>query len=455
MITTHRQLAEGSPGNAHAHGIRRGACPTLFEPMQTGDGLLARLRPVAGTLSLRQFSLLAEAAERLGNGLLEITARGSLQVRGLRRETAARFANEVEAAGLLIPGGPAIELSPLHGLAPGEIGNPAPVETMLRARLSAQLASPLIAPKLSVLLDGGCCDGISPLFADIRIMAVSPDQWQLAIDGNGKTAIPLLTGDAEACVRAVGDLLDLLVSLGRHRRCRDIPLLTLQSMFPLMPTQDLVGRDRSDMSLTGCFPLADGSLAVGLRPRFGQIRAHQLLAFFSRAETIGAGEVRLAPGRVMLLAGLRADAALAIAGSAADHGLSADSHDPSSHIAVCAGAGACASGHYSTRTLAEAIVATSADLLDGSMVVHLSGCAKGCALRSRALTLVGSEDGYRLILDGTPLDAPDAQIAGGGAESAIENIARFIKNERRTGESARSCLSRAGKAAVSRALRQE
>ena len=31
--------------------MRSGACPTLAAPMQTGDGLLARLNPVAEGLS--------------------------------------------------------------------------------------------------------------------------------------------------------------------------------------------------------------------------------------------------------------------------------------------------------------------------------------------------------------------------------------------------------------------
>ncbi|EPE94989.1 precorrin-3B synthase [Rhizobium grahamii] len=454
-MMTHRQLAEEGHGTARPQGLRRGACPTLFEPMQTGDGLLARLRPPAGTLSLRQFSLLAAAAERLGNGLLEITARGSLQVRGLRQETASQFAHELEAAGFPIPAGPAIELSPLHGIAPGEIENPAQIEAMLRETFASQLTSPLLAPKLSILLDGGGRDGASSLFADIRIIAAAPARWQLAIDGNGKNAVPLLTGDADACVQALGDLLDLLISLGRHRRCRDIPRAELLSMFPLMPTQDLVDKDRADTSLIGYSPLADGSLALGLRPRFGQIRADQLLAFITRAEAMGAGQARLGPGRVMLLVGLSAQAASEIAAIAVDHGLSGDRDDPSAHIAACAGAGGCASGCYNTRKLAEALITSAPDLFDGSMVIHLSGCAKGCAWRSHALTLVGASDGSRLILDGSSLDAPDAQIAGGAAESAIESIARFIKNERRAGESARSCLSRVGKAAVIRALRQE
>ena len=66
-------------------GLRRGACPTLAAPMVTGDGLLVRLRPAGGALSLAQFKALAASAAANGNGVLEITARGNLQIRGLRR----------------------------------------------------------------------------------------------------------------------------------------------------------------------------------------------------------------------------------------------------------------------------------------------------------------------------------------------------------------------------------
>ena len=61
--------------------MRRGACPTLAEPMQTGDGWLARLS--VAELSAAQLTGLAMAAGRLGNGILEVTGRGSLQIRGL------------------------------------------------------------------------------------------------------------------------------------------------------------------------------------------------------------------------------------------------------------------------------------------------------------------------------------------------------------------------------------
>ncbi|HXV30232.1 MAG TPA: precorrin-3B synthase, partial [Sinorhizobium sp.] len=59
--------------------MRRGACPSLAKPMQTGDGLLARLRPAKGRMTPAELRTIATLAERFGNGILEVTARGNLQ----------------------------------------------------------------------------------------------------------------------------------------------------------------------------------------------------------------------------------------------------------------------------------------------------------------------------------------------------------------------------------------
>src|SRR5687768_14551772 len=78
---------------------RRGACPTLYEPMQTGDGLLARIRIKNGKMSPGQLAELARLAQTHGNGLVEVTARGNLQVRGLTEASNLPFAEAV--SGLL------------------------------------------------------------------------------------------------------------------------------------------------------------------------------------------------------------------------------------------------------------------------------------------------------------------------------------------------------------------
>ena len=56
-------------------GARRGACPSLDAPMQTGDGLLARLRIAGGRLTPAALGKLANIAGSFGNGAVELTAR--------------------------------------------------------------------------------------------------------------------------------------------------------------------------------------------------------------------------------------------------------------------------------------------------------------------------------------------------------------------------------------------
>ena len=68
--------------------MRRGACPGLSAPMATGDGLLARLTPSGSTIALDAFAGLCAAARTHGNGIIEITSRGSIQIRGLSAASA-------------------------------------------------------------------------------------------------------------------------------------------------------------------------------------------------------------------------------------------------------------------------------------------------------------------------------------------------------------------------------
>src|SRR5690349_3088820 len=100
--------------------IRRGACPRLTAPMATGDGLLARLVPSGQTIGLDAFAALCAAALRHGNGIIEVTSRGSIQVRGLSAASAPGFAADVLP--LDIDCGDAIPVltHPLSGLDPHE-----------------------------------------------------------------------------------------------------------------------------------------------------------------------------------------------------------------------------------------------------------------------------------------------------------------------------------------------
>jgi precorrin-3B synthase len=84
---------------ARADVQRRGACPGLSAPMATGDGLLVRFSPI-GTIPLDAFGAICDAAKRYGNGIIEITARGNIQVRGLSAASAPEFSDAMAELGI-------------------------------------------------------------------------------------------------------------------------------------------------------------------------------------------------------------------------------------------------------------------------------------------------------------------------------------------------------------------
>ncbi|RWX25933.1 precorrin-3B synthase [Rhizobium leguminosarum] len=453
--------ASDRTGEADLHGRpavtmrRRGACPALAAPMPTGDGLLVRLRPAGGALTLSQFAGLARSAADHGNGILEITARGNLQIRGLRTETVGQLAADIDAAGITVPDGPAIETSPLHGIDPEEICDPAAMEMALRSMLRDQLASPRLAPKLSLVVEGGGAFGLSALSADIRIVAQSPAEWLVAINGDGETAMPVAIGPAEAAISAVGEILSLLANLGQGSRTRDLDPALLRARFPAMDGIKFFPSGAAGIPLAGSHRLEDGKTILGVRPAFGQMRASDLIALLDLATDPGATAIRLAPGRGFFLIGLSADTVPAMQMAAAGLGFSTQPGDNTEHIAACAGAGACGSAFYETRTLARRLIGVAPALFDGSLTLHLSGCAKGCAHARPALTLTGSAEGYGLILNGLAADQPVERIAGGRIDFAIERLARSIEDNKDAGESTAACLTRLGATGVSKALRQE
>src|SRR5262249_54138474 len=133
---------------------RRGACPGLSAPMQTGDGLLARLRP-DGTVTLDQMAGLCAAARRHGNGVIEITSRGSIQVRGLSETSAPDFAEAVARLGIAAHDGVPVIADPLAGLDPDELID----ADALAAELRHQLVMRGLVPRIHALLSNEDVDG--------------------------------------------------------------------------------------------------------------------------------------------------------------------------------------------------------------------------------------------------------------------------------------------------------
>lgn len=374
--------------------MRRGACPSLPEPMQTGDGLLARLQPLA-PLNLDQLAGLARLAAERGNGIIEVTARGKLQLRGLTPATAPGLAEAVAALGIAVPQGFPVEVSALAGLDPSARFDPRPL-----ARAIGDGAAPLLphlAPKASVVVDGGGLFRLGGLKADIAVSA-GEGALSLALAG-----VPLGEVEAERAAAVVIALLQRLAARGMSARMAEVVaaegMEALRAEFGLAPPAS--ARD-AGVDPVGLHRLTDGRFALGLGLEFGQVRAEVLEQLAQAARRAGVRHVEPAAGRALLLVGLTPEAAAALREVAAGLGFLTDPNDPRRRVFACAGRPACASARLDTHALATTLV----PLLDGRDL-HISGCPKGCAHPAKAaLTIVGLDEGAGLVVEGTPRDVP-------------------------------------------------
>ncbi|CAN7495507.1 precorrin-3B synthase [Mesorhizobium sp. LjNodule214] len=448
---------------------RRGACPALSKPMQTGDGLLVRLNPVAGGLSPKSLIGLCESALHHGNGIMEVTARGSLQIRGLTAESARRLAGEVDALGIAVRTGVPVETGPLAGIDPQEVADPRSLAEHIRAALDEAGLAQRLGPKVSVVVDGGGQLDLDSVTADVRLAAMRTDaeiQWRVSVAGDAMGARLLGFVDQDAARDIAIACLRMVAERGREAHARDLSerqLVSLASWHSFAPPSVLPGGAKERFPLTpsarspiGIFDLAAASHSIGIGLPYGSMPAQKLIDLTQQALTLGATEIRLAPGRALLFLGLAPAACPPLQEAATTLSFVTTPADPRTRIAACPGTPACASGQIATRDIAETIAAENADILDASLTLHISGCAKGCAHPGKAaLTLVGGENGAGLVVDATAKALPAGYRPGYDAARGIGGVAAAIRKERLRGETAAACLARLGAAGIAEAYRQE
>lgn len=436
------------PGRVNAVA-RRGACPALSEPMSTGDGLLVRLNPVAAGLPPASLKALCRLAKLYGNGIVEVTARGSFQIRGLTPGSAAVLATDVDALGIAVRSGVPVETGRLAGIDPDEVADPRPLADHLRAAIASGGFQGRLGPKVSVVIDGGGNSSMDTVAADVRATAgrpqgTGPILWRLAMAGDAASATPVAMVSGADAAQAVVSMLLAIAERGPDARARD--LLQGDSQLPrfernMAGTPGGLGTGRRPSP--SILPLTDGRFALSIALPFGQADAGTVIALMRQADACGVSEIRLAPERTVLLLCATDGQAHALRAAASRLGFITGLSDPRRSISACPGAPACASGHIAARRIAEEAAPRLAALLDGSTSIHVSGCAKGCAHPSAAsLTVVGGENGAGLVVGGTARQKPSAYIGAGQVQAALARIATTVASERTAGETVSAGIAR-------------
>lgn len=362
----------------------KGWCPGALRPMQAGDGLLVRIRPPAGRLSAAQARGLAGVASRYGSGVIDISNRANLQVRGVRIESHDALLSVLSDLDLL-------DRDALTEARRNIIVTPFWREDdparLLGDDLAHALASshaPSLPEKVGFAVDTGRAPVLRSAPADIRLERIEDGSLICAAEG-AETGAPVTLDTA---IDVVLNLSRWFLETGGARDGRGRMAAHIASGVPLPAQFTAVARAARSEERARPGQVAQGYL-VGLP--FGQMPADTL------AELATYGALRLTPWRMVLIEGLRERPEIA-------H-LLLDPEDPLIRVVACTGAPGCPQAHEPTRSLARAL----APHVPAGSVLHVSGCAKGCAHPGIApRTLVAGPDGFSLILHGRAGDAPSA-----------------------------------------------
>ncbi len=343
--------------------------------MQAGDGLIVRVRPRLGRLDRAQVLGLCAAAGALGNGLIDLTSRANLQIRGVNEDAWPLLIERLLALDL-IDADPALEARRTILVAPDWHDGDDSVR--IAEALTARLADlPELPGKVGFAIDAGPAPILRACSADFRIERGESGGLVLRADGR-ESGLPVAVEDAADALIALAQwFADSGGGEARRMARHDLPLppalagteLPAPSRAAIAPGAHVLGR------------------ACGLP--FGQIAAAVLAAAMTDHALTA---IRLTPWRVLIAEGAPARAI---------PGFVDDAADPRMRVDACPGAPICPQASVETRALASRLV----PLIGGRL--HISGCAKGCARAAPAdVTLTGREGRFDLALAARAGDPP-------------------------------------------------
>ncbi|HSX72136.1 MAG TPA: precorrin-3B synthase [Pseudomonas sp.] len=378
------------PSTAAVHVPRPSACPGLWRVVPAKDGGICRVKLPGGLLTSNQARAVVAAARTHASGVLELTNRSNLQIRGVREACQGALVQRLLDAGL----GPRhadaddvrnVLISPAAGRDPAAHLDTRPLAERLLALLQDVPAFHDLSPKFAVQLDGGEALAMLDHPHDIWLSAL-PGGRQLAFGLAGCPRSDALgVVEVDQAVQLVETLLHLFLELaGEHSRMRQLLAeLPAQAFLARLPfafqraTPSFISPALDGAPLGMHAQAQPGRVMLLAGAPLGRLQAEQLQALADLADAEGSGELRLTPWQGVLLPDVSTDRQTSVVQAMSDIGLLLDARAPLARMLACSGTAGCAKAAADTKADALRL----ADQLGphGSAQVHLCGCSRSCA----------------------------------------------------------------------------
>jgi precorrin-3B synthase len=393
---------------------------------EAADGGLARVRLPGGVLSAEQLEVLAAASAELGDGSLELTSRGNIQIRALCPGAPQELSDRLYAAGLL----PSIThervrnilASPLSGLDKHSLYDVLPAAAELDRLLCAQPELAELPGRFLFALDDGRGDlagveadvAIRVLPAPNRATAPSTAREAVLVLGGGSCGVRVALADVAGVMTAAAEaFLAERAAQGseawRIAELEDGPARILARLADSeaagvtgaaevareaaerVGLAEAAGDDAgtSVRVVAGCHQQRDGRVALVATVPLGSLGQAQAAALVEVARS-RLGELRVTPWRSVVVGGL-ADTDDAVEQLEAV-GLVVEPDSPWNGVTACAGRPGCAKALADVRADARHV---TPGIPAGRRAVHWSGCERRCGRPAgEFIDVVAVRNGY-------------------------------------------------------------
>lgn len=370
----------------------QGWCPTAWAPMQAQDGWIVRVRPHCASISARQWTVLAELALSCAHPEIELTRLGSVQLRGISEAQLPLVRSRLVEA-QLVPAAadadqaPAVHCTPFyqhgdatHGLA--VLLSQAAIAQLSPDALQSQ-GMEALPSKFGLVVD----DARRPMrgiAADISVWVTTDERYGLAL--GGQSGWYAFDGAAEVVAAALAVARwfarerTVMAPMSTSMPTRLRQLLSLRALnLPCLKWAQFRACNpvAAAVALPGRWEQAGRVIGVPM----GRIHAAALLEVVQAmpAQT----ELRVTPWRSLFCA----DEAMTARFSPSAHWIT-EADDARLRVSACTGAPQCTQALLTAQELALVL----APHVPPQAHVHVSGCAKCCALAPQAsLALIATE----------------------------------------------------------------
>lgn len=343
---------------------KKGFCPTLQNPIISADGLLVRIQTFMSSLDKSKLLLLCKLAEEYGSGVMELTNKGSIQVRGIKKNNYSEFVKEIlENKIILNENDHKFNISV----------NPFWKHNDLNKKIYKSLMKikfPDLHRKFSIVLDIGSKRYLKNISSDIRFENTRQDKLLMRLGESLKGRVIELN-EIDVIIQKT---LELVSNFNKKKGIR---------MSEILKKKKLEDEWFKEKPVNNCLKLFPKNTKYGqiLGIKLGRFMANDLEELIKKYRI---PRIRFLPNRMILLEKVQ---------SIKTDKFIFNKRNPFLKISACSGKNFCMHSSINTVELAHKIKNNF------KKRIHITGCEKNCGVGKETKILLTGNKGFVDVID--------------------------------------------------------